>query len=144
LAVLASARAGTRDRDKAWDAAIAQAKAHGGQETKLDKSASYVFQRDDGSYVTLTRMYAGGKRAACLVSKTQNASVCFDWDTGKISYAERKDVASPWIQKKVPVEDPDEDKPSLLAQFLNSFADILGYLGKYRCCDRAGNLIFYN
>ena len=56
---IGSAFAGTPDKDKRWDALIAQAKAHGGVETVLDRSASYVFQAQDGSFVTLLASLRG-------------------------------------------------------------------------------------
>jgi hypothetical protein len=144
VVMLASAaQSGTPARDKAWQALIEQAKAHGGVETKLDQSSSFVFQLPDGAYVTLTHMFKGGRRAACLVSKDQNATACFDWDNGKTSFAERKDVASPWVRKTASNPGDDEDKPSLLAQLLASFGDYLHALGKYRV-DRFGNITFYS
>ena len=47
----------------------------------LDRSASYVLQRPDGSYVTFTRLLGAAKRSVCLISKDQHASVCIDWDS---------------------------------------------------------------
>ena len=91
-----SAFAGAPDKDKRWDALIAQAKAHGGAETTLDRTASYVFQAGDGSFVTLTRVLDGSKRAVCLIAKDQNATVCVDWDTGKTTFGERAGAGSPW------------------------------------------------
>ena len=91
-----SAFAATPKRDKDWEALIAEAKQHGGVETVLDKSASWVFQRPDGVYVTFTRVLKNSKRSVCLIAKNQNATVCVDWDSGKTSYGLRADAATPW------------------------------------------------
>jgi hypothetical protein len=93
---LTSAYAGAPDKDKAWDALIEEAKKHGGVETDLKSSSSYVFQRPDGSYLTFTRLLAVATRSVCLIAKDQHATVCIDWDSGKTSYGERADAASPW------------------------------------------------
>ena len=56
-----------QEKDRTWTALIEQAKAHGGVETKLDKSASYVFQQKDGTYISFTRLLATNKgRSVCL------------------------------------------------------------------------------
>ena len=135
--------AGSPERDKAWEALIVQAKAHGGVETKLDQSASYVFQRPDESFVTFTHMLKGDTRAACLVSKDQNATVCVDWDSGKTTYGERKDVASPWITRAgPPASEADKNQPGMLESLMSTFNNFLGRGPKFSCCDRLGNLIF--
>ena len=140
----ACAVAATSERDKAWDALVAAAKAHGGVETKLDQSASYVFQRPDGSFVTFTQMLSRGKRAACLVAKKQDATVCIDWDSGKTTYGDRKDAASPWVIHAARPADEDTEKPGLLASMLSTFSNILGAGPRFSCCDRWGNLRFSN
>ena len=96
----AAAPAQTPNRDQAWDALVAEAKSHGGVETRLDRSASYVFQRPDGIYVTLTRALKGGKRDVCLVAKDENATLCVDWDSGKTTWGRRRDAASPWTLRE--------------------------------------------
>ena len=131
------------ERGKAWDTLIAEAKKHGGVETKLDRSASYVFQQNDGSYVTFTHMLTGDKRAACLVSKDQNATVCVDWDSGKTTYGDRKDVASPWLfHAGPPAQEADANAPGPLASLMATFNHLLGVSAKFSCCDRFGNLVF--
>jgi hypothetical protein len=140
LASLACGIAGTPERDKAWDALIAEAKKHGGVETKLDQSASYVFKRPDGSFITFTHLLKGDKRAACLVAKEQNATVCIDWDSGKTTYGGRKDAASPWVNRAAP-DEADVEKPGLLQSLLSGFGSILG-MTPFKCCDRFGNLTF--
>ena len=138
--VAATAIAGTPERDKAWETLIAEAKKHGGVETKLDQSASYVFQRPDGSFLTFTHLLKRDKRAACLVAKEQNATVCADWDSGKMTYGDRKDAASPWVIKAA-TDESTAEKPGLAASLLSGFADILG-MTPFKCCDRGGNLTF--
>jgi hypothetical protein len=128
LAALAASPAygGAPDKDKAWDALIEQVKTHGGVETVLDKSASYVFQRPDGSYVTFTRLLAAAKRSVCLISKDNHASVCVDWDSGKTSYGDHADAASPWRVHEGPsVEETAAKQPGPLdnlLSWLGSFA----------------------
>ncbi len=123
---LSVAHAGAPDKDKAWDALIDEVKKHGGVETTLDRSASYVFQRPDGSYVTFTRLLAVAKRSVCLISKDQNASVCVDWDSGKTSYGDRADAATPWrIHEGPSVEETAANQPGPLDNlfsWLKSFA----------------------
>lgn len=143
LCIACPAFAATADRTKAWDALIGEAKKHGGVETKLDRSASMVFQRPDGSFVTFTHMLTGDKRAACLVSKDQNATVCVDWDSGKTTYGDRRDIASPWrFHEPRAADESGTDKPGLLASLLSGFAAILGAGPNFSCCDRWGNLVF--
>lgn len=85
------------ERDKAWDALVAAAKAHGARETKLDRSSSFVFQREDGSYLTLTRMLETAKgRSVCLIAKGEMSTACVDWETGLLRLGIRKDAATPW------------------------------------------------
>ncbi len=138
--VATAAVAGTPEKDKAWDALIAEAKKHGGVETKLDQSASYVFQQRDGTFVTFTRTFKGGKRAACLIAKDQNATACFDWDSGKVTYGGRADAASPWVNRPAP-DEADKEQPGMLASLLSGFGNILG-MTPFKCCDRFGNLTF--
>jgi hypothetical protein len=91
------AAAETPDRNQAWDALIAEAKEHGAEETKLDRSTSYVFQRPDGSYLTFTRLPTTDKgRSVCLIAKELTATACVDWDTGKVKLGKRRDAATPW------------------------------------------------
>jgi len=117
---LTSAYAGAPDKDKAWDALIDEAKKHGGVETVLDRSASYVFQRTDGSYVAFTRLLAAAKRSVCLISRDLHASVCVDWDNGKTSYGDRADAASPWRVHEGPsVEETAANQPGPLDGFLS-------------------------
>jgi hypothetical protein len=117
---LTSARAGAPDKDKAWDALVDEVKKHGGVETVLDRSASYVFQRPDGSYVTFTRLLATAKRSVCLISKDQHASVCVDWDSGKTSYGDHADAASPWRVHEGPsVEETAANQPGPLDTLLS-------------------------
>lgn len=123
-----SAFAAAPDKDKRWDALIAQAKARGGTETVLDRSASYVFQAPDGSFVTLTRVLRGSKRAVCLIAKDQMKSMCVNWDTGETTFGERAGAASPWkTHDASPIEETNQPGPfqTLMSGFLN----IIGALG---------------
>ena len=127
---IGSAFKGTQDKDKRWDALIAQAKAHGGVETVLDRSASYVFQAPDGSFVTLTRVLQGSKRAVCLIAKDQKASVCVDWDTGETTFGERADIASPWKTRDAPpLEEAWASRPGPFQTLMSGFLDIIGTFG---------------
>lgn len=126
-----SAFAAQPDKDKRWDALIAQAKAHGGAETVLDRTASYVFQAPDGSFVTLTRVVGGSKRAVCLIAKDQNRSMCVNWDTGETTFSERSDSASPWKTRvaALPMEQVWANEPSPFQKLTSGFLNIIGALG---------------
>ena len=127
---IGSAFKGTQDKDKRWDALIAQAKAHGGVETVLDRSASYVFQAPDGSFVTLTRVLQGSKRAVCLIAKDQKASVCVDWDTGETTFGERADAASPWKTRDAPpLEEAWANQPGPFQTLMSGLLNIIGMFG---------------
>ena len=120
------ALAGTPEKDQRWSALIAQAQKRGGVETKLDRTASYVFQQQDGAFITFTRALANDKRFVCLVASDSKASVCVDWDTGKTTYGSRADVASPWINRDGPtLDDLEASQPGPLQRLL-SFVTSLG------------------
>ncbi len=92
---------------KSWAKLIEAAKARGGVETKLDKSSSYVFQQENGDFVTLTEWRSTPpKRYLCTIAKDQKTTVCVRWETGQTTYGERADAASPW---KTRVATPLED-----------------------------------
>jgi len=134
---LTSAEAAAPDKDKAWDALIEQVKQHGGVETVLDRSASYVFQRPDGSYVTFTRLLAAAKRSVCLISKDQHASVCVDWDSGKTSYGDHADAASPWRVHEGPsVEETAANQPGPLE-------GLLSWLGSFAPKHNLGHWVYH-
>ena len=122
LLVCGPAFAGTIEKNKAWDALIEQAKAHGGVETKLNKSASYVFQRPDGSYVSFTRQITTDKgRSVCLIAKDENATACVDWDTGKLTLGSRADPATPWkFRSSASLEDFEAEQPGFFDKFLST------------------------
>jgi hypothetical protein len=127
---LGSALAAAPDKDKLWDALIAQAKARGGAETVLDRSASYVFQAPDGAFVTLTRVLGRPKRAVCLIAKDQMKSMCVDWDTGATTFGERADAASPWKTRDAPpIEEVWANQPGPFQSLMSGFLDIVGALG---------------
>jgi len=127
---IGSAFAGTPDKDKRWDALIAQAKAPGGVETVLDDSASYVFQAPDGSFVTFTRLLDGSKRAVCALTKDQNATFCVDWDTGKTTFGERADLASPWkFSDAPPIEEAGANQQGPFQTLMSVFFNIIGGFG---------------
>lgn len=120
----ASSALATPERDRAWEALIAEAQKHGGQETQLDKSASYVFQRPDGAYVTFTRVFASGARSVCLVAKDSNLVVCGAWETGKITYGWRADAASPWTHSDTPPP-ASAGQPSPIDMLLSFLGEVL-------------------
>lgn len=126
----ASAFAAQPDKDKRWDALIAQAKAHGGTETVLDRSASYVFQARDGSFVTLTRFLDGSKRAVCLIAKDEMKSLCVNWDTGETTFGERAGAGSPWKTRDAPpIEEARANQPGPFQTLMSGFLNIIGGLG---------------
>lgn len=118
--------AGTTDKNKAWDALIEQAKAHGGVETKLDKSASYVFQRPGGSYVSFTRLLASDKgRSVCLIAKDENATACVDWDTGKLTLGSRADPATPWkFRSSASLDAFEAEQPGFFEKLLATIKEL--------------------
>ena len=122
LLACGSVFAGTAERDQGWDKLIAEAQAHGGVETKLDKSASYVFQRPDGSYVSFTRLLATDKgRSVCLIAKDQNATACVDWTTGKLTLGNRADPATPWKFRSIASLDAFEaEQPGFFEKLLSA------------------------
>ena len=131
--------AGSPERDKAWSELIAQAKEHGAEETKLDKSASYVFQREDGSYLTFTRMLATDKgRSVCLIAKELTATACADWDSGQLKLGRRADAATPWKFYSFASFDAFEAaKPGFLDQLVSEVNKLLAMGAKHN--DRAGS-----
>ena len=126
LAIMAANSAlATPERDRIWDSLIAEARKHGGSETRLDKSTSYVFQRPDGSYVTFTHCFTNGVRAVCLISKDQNLVVCDDWDTRKITYGWRADAASPWTHSDSPPPADSVAQQTPVDMLLNFLGQVL-------------------
>ena len=121
-----SAFAQTPDRGAAWQALIAEAKKHGGVETKLDLSASYVFQAPTGFYVTLTRSLDDIKHAICVISKDLNFKTCGDWELGKITYSQRAGADAPWITSDKPPGLEQDGEKGPLARLLSTFADLWG------------------
>jgi hypothetical protein len=125
-----TAFAGAPDKDRRWDALLAQAKAHGGVETVLDRGASYVFQAQDGSFVTLTRVLMGSKRAVCLIAKDQNKSVCVDWDTGETTFGERAGAGSPWKTRAAPpLQEASANEPGPFQMLMSGFLEIIQGFG---------------
>jgi len=90
------------ERDRAWNALIAEAQEQGGRETRDNDLASYMFQRPDGSALTLTRTLNNSLRAVCLISKERDLVVCRDWDTAQIHYSWRADAPSSWTHSDSP------------------------------------------
>ena len=108
-----------------WALLIAEAKKHGGAETRLDKSSSYVFQQQDGNFLTLTEWRAPPKRFVCVIAKDQKATVCVNWETGRTTYGERADAASPWkTHEATALEETGETTPQ--AQFLGKIGEFFG------------------
>ena len=101
---IASALAGTPDRDKAWDALVTEAKKHGGAATAYKTSTSLVFQQKDGFFITVTEVPDAKARAVCAMSKYQSVIVCGNWDTGALKYGWRADTSSPWSYSDKPPE----------------------------------------
>jgi hypothetical protein len=127
LAAAAPACAGAPERDKAWGELVAQAKAHGAGETKLDRSASYVFQREDGSYLTFTRPLATDKgRSICLIAKDLTATACIDWDSGQLKLGRRADAATPWkFYSFASLDEFEKAKPGFLDELTSSVNKLL-------------------
>ncbi len=118
--------AGTPDRDAAWAALIAEAKKHGGVETILGSTGSYVFQRPDGLYVMFTRTLDSRTHAVCVLAMAQNFITCEDWDSGKITYGQRPDANSPWKYSDKPPGEEGAAQKGPVASLLSTLADILG------------------
>ena len=110
---------------KSWAALIEGAKKHGGTETKLDQSSSYVFQQQDGNFLTLTEWRAPLKRFVCVIAKDKTATVCVRWETGQTTYGQRADEASPWkTYEATPLEETKER--TQFDRFLEIVADFIG------------------
>ena len=116
------------DRDKAWAELVDQAKAHGAAETKLDRSSSYVFQRPDGSYLSLTWLAAPkAARSVCLIAKDENATACVDWDSGKLTLGDRADAATPWRFRAYASLDAFEaERPGLVDSLFAAVDKLIG------------------
>jgi hypothetical protein len=123
-----SALAGTPERDKAWEALIAEAKKHGGEETQYKTSVSYVFHKSDGEFVTFTRMLDSPTRAVCVMSKDQSVIVCGNWDTGKLKYGLRPDAHSSWTYSDEP---PGAETSFGFGDLLAKLGDIMSMGTKY-------------
>ena len=95
---------------KSWGMLIAEAKKHGGTETKLDKSTSYVFQQQDGGFLTLTEWRTPLKRFVCGIASNQKSTVCVRWETGQTIYGERADDASTWKNYVDKPPEPTKEK----------------------------------
>jgi hypothetical protein len=140
LLVSVPAFAAAVDKSKAWDSLIEQAKVHGGVETKLDKSVSYVFQRTDGSYMSFTRLLAGAKdRSVCLIAEDENATVCVDWGTGKLTLGNRADPATPWKFRSITSLDAFEAaQPGFFDKFLLTIEHLATGSGRSRRSSSGG------
>ncbi|MDE3176894.1 MAG: hypothetical protein KGM15_12410 [Pseudomonadota bacterium] len=136
LCAASSALGATAERGKDWDVLIAEAKKHGGVETKLDRSSSYVFQQKDGSFVSFTQLAAPQvKRAVCLIAKAQDATVCVDWDNGKVTLGERADAASAWKTRTVAsLDELEAEKPGFFSDLMSTINRVAGLsaYGSYR------------
>jgi len=98
---------------KSWALLIEAAKKRGGAETRLDKSSSYVFQQQDGNFLSLTEWRKPLKRFVCVIAKDQRATVCVNWETGRTTYGERDDDASPWkTRPATALEETQETTPA--------------------------------
>jgi hypothetical protein len=110
---------------KSWDLLIGAARRRGGTETKLDKSSSYVFQQQDGNFLTLTEWRSPVKRFVCVIAKDQKSTVCVQWETGRTTYGQRADAASPWKTRQgIALEETKEAEPQ--DGFLGKIAGFVG------------------
>ena len=116
-----AAFAASAERDKAWNALVAEARKRGGEPTVYKDSQSYVFQRPDGAYLTLTSIAEKGVRAVCVISKDQNVRVCGNWDNGVLGFGWRADANSEWVHSDKP---PEEDK-GVFATLMEKLAGIM-------------------
>ena len=117
-----AAFAASAERDKAWNALVAEARKRGGEPTVYKDSQSYVFQRPDGAYLTLTSIAEKGVRAVCVISKDQNVRVCGNWDNGVLGFGWRADANSPWTYSASP---QPAAEPTLMAKMLANLADLI-------------------
>ncbi len=123
------------EKDAQWDRLIDEAVRHGGVETVLDKSASYVFGAPDGMSITFTRTLDNKVRAVCAGYMSKNFFVCADWNTGKLRYSSRQDEASPWIASETPpdIQETSPDEPlwlSLVSALLDTDVDYPTFRGR--------------
>jgi len=123
--------AATPDRDKAWDKLIAEARKHGGAATEYKTSTSYVFQRKDGFFITLTELPETKTRAVCAMAKDQKVVVCGNWDSGALKYGWREDASAPWAYSDKPPE-PKSPAANPLGSLLSSLADIMEMGSKFK------------
>ena len=124
LTVQAAAPArGEAETDVRWKKLIAAAIARGGAETVTPDggSASYVFQAQDGSYLTLTRLIPSGQKSVCAQSKDSNWVMCADWVTQKVKYGLRDANDAPWTFSDAPVK----PKESVWSQLFSGLAYLI-------------------
>ena len=113
-------------QDKQWNDLIAQAKKHGGVETVLDQTASYVFQAKDGTYVTFTRALDNKKRFICIIRDALNFRYCYNFDSQSVVYGTRANSDAPWVESRTPPTTPAEEKahPSFWGSLLNGLLNL--------------------
>ena len=108
-----------------WGQLLEAARQHGGSETRLDKSSSYVFRQQNGDFVTLTQWRKPEKHFVCVIAQDQKATVCVNWETGRTTYGERADAASPWkTREATPLEATQETTPA--GNLLKHLGDLYG------------------
>ena len=121
-----SAASSADKADKEWSELIAQAKKHGGVETVLDQTASYVFQAHDGTYVTFTRTLDNKKRFICIIRDALNFRYCYNFDSQTIIYGTRADPNAAWVESLTPPPTPAQEKenPSFWGGLLNGLLNL--------------------
>jgi hypothetical protein len=112
--------------DQQWSELIAHAKKHGGVETVLDQTASYVFQAHDGTYVTFTRTLDNKKRYICIIRDALNFRYCYNFDSQTVIYGTRADANAAWVESLTPPPTPAAEKahPSFWGGLLNGLLNL--------------------
>ena len=85
------------EKERQWNLLIAEAKRHGGVETIINKTGSYVFGGPNGLIVAFTRTLDNKRHFVCAMYLSANIQVCASWETEKMLYSTRTDEHSPWI-----------------------------------------------
>ncbi len=121
--LLATPSLAANSLDKEWNELIAQTKKHGGVETVLDQTASYVLQAKDGTYVAFTRTLDNKKRFICIIRDALNFRYCYNFDSQTVVYGTRANADAPWVESLTPPP-PQEKQPSFWDGLLQAFLSL--------------------
>ena len=66
-----------------------------------------------------------------LIAEDENATVCVDWDTGKLILGSRADPATPWsFRSHASLDAFEAEKPGVVGQLFSSIEDLVTGAGR--------------